>query len=65
MKFKDQDIVVVENGIDGLPINSVVKIEEYCGLPLLIIRTFRKNTFQILSIFLGKGKLRKEHRKFF
>ena len=61
MKFKHKDIVVIENSSHtNLPANSVVKIEEYAGLPLLlVIRTFQRNHFQMLSTFLQDcGKLR-------
>lgn len=61
MKYKHGDIVVVESSSDSyLPINSVVQLENLISPKLLIIRTFQKNTFQILSIFLEayNGKLR-------
>ena len=51
MSFKPGDIVVIENSSDKfLPINSVVQLEDFISPKLLIIRTFQKNTFQILRI---------------
>jgi len=61
VEFKKEDIVVVENSSDcHLPINSVVQIGEEISPTILTIKTFQKNTYQLLTIFLQdyNGKLR-------